>query len=328
MARPQGDVIIVQRSIHPPNLSRATIHARAGSLGAGFEEVSCCVQENRRGVRVLLAGTALAQPSQWPGKGECLVLGARWLVGATTFRRRHQPARMWQRTASSATIDERLGPGMHTMRVFLHDKLWEQDAEGFKKRIDQFLAIVARTASGPAGVSTRAGIRIEARPAATADPGVHNSGWVQSRLGGRGTANYPASGRCETSCAVSPRPRISPGPLERARQWRRGGLRRRVKFTMCRSCLQVFAWHARRILPAADLGVDPMTGARTEAGVIEQVQLGQSDIVSRVRLAGSLRAPREAAPAMAAPDLHRIPGARRRFHFRHSLPRHGGTTSA
>ena len=27
------------------------------------------------------------------------------------------------------------------MRVFLHDLLWKQDAEGFKKRIDTFLEI-------------------------------------------------------------------------------------------------------------------------------------------------------------------------------------------
>ena len=33
---------------------------------------------------------------------------------------------------------------MNTMRVFLHDQLWEQDAEGFRKRIDEFLTIAAR----------------------------------------------------------------------------------------------------------------------------------------------------------------------------------------
>ena len=34
--------------------------------------------------------------------------------------------------------------GMNTMRVFLHDLLWQQDAAGFQKRIDQFLTIAAR----------------------------------------------------------------------------------------------------------------------------------------------------------------------------------------
>ena len=49
--------------------------------------------------------------------------------------------------------------GMNTMRVFLHDLLWQQDAAGFQKRIDQFLTIAARTTSGrclccsiPAGI--------------------------------------------------------------------------------------------------------------------------------------------------------------------------------
>src|SRR5579885_3804444 len=35
------------------------------------------------------------------------------------------------------------GLGMNTMRVFLHDLLWQQDSNGFAKRLDQFLAICA-----------------------------------------------------------------------------------------------------------------------------------------------------------------------------------------
>ena len=34
--------------------------------------------------------------------------------------------------------------GMNTMRVFLHDLLWQQDAAGFQKRINQFLTIASR----------------------------------------------------------------------------------------------------------------------------------------------------------------------------------------
>ena len=48
----------------------------------------------------------------------------------------------------SAQIDKELGwaesLGMNTMRVFLHDLLWQQDAAGFQKRLDQFLAISSR----------------------------------------------------------------------------------------------------------------------------------------------------------------------------------------
>src|ERR1700721_1051280 len=56
---------------------------------------------------------------------------------------------MWQAdTYDAKTIDRELGwaeaIGIHKMRVFLHTLLWEQDAPGFKKRIDDFLAIAAR----------------------------------------------------------------------------------------------------------------------------------------------------------------------------------------
>src|SRR5215510_8667268 len=72
--------------------------------------------------------------------------------------------------------------GMNTMRVFLHDLLWQQDAAGFKKRIDQFLTIAARHRIRPMFVlfdscwdpSPQLG------PQHPPIPGVHNSGWVQS----------------------------------------------------------------------------------------------------------------------------------------------------
>jgi len=71
---------------------------------------------------------------------------------------------------------------MNTMRVFLHDLLWQQDASGVKKRLDEFLSIAARhhirlllvlfdSCWDP---SPRLG------PQHAPVPGVHNSGWVQS----------------------------------------------------------------------------------------------------------------------------------------------------
>ncbi len=68
-----------------------------------------------------------------------------WLVGAN-----YAPAsainelEMWQAdTFDPKRIDTELGwaaaIGMNTMRVFLHDLLWQQDAEGFKKRLLEFL---------------------------------------------------------------------------------------------------------------------------------------------------------------------------------------------
>jgi len=111
-----------------------------------------------------------------------------WLVGSNYI-----PAtainelEMWQAdTFDPQRIDLELGwaqsIGLNTMRVFLHDLLWQQDPAGFRKRIDVFLAIAAKHR-----------IRIifvlfdscwdpnpHLGPQRSPRPGVHNSGWVQS----------------------------------------------------------------------------------------------------------------------------------------------------
>lgn len=111
-----------------------------------------------------------------------------WLVGAN-----YTPAsainqfEMWQADSfDSQRIDRELGwaqaIGMNTMRVFLHNMLWEQDPEGLKQRMDQFLAIAARHHIKPLFVlfdscwdpDPRAG------PQRPPIPGVHNSGWMQA----------------------------------------------------------------------------------------------------------------------------------------------------
>jgi hypothetical protein len=53
---------------------------------------------------------------------------------------------MWQPdTFDLPTVDRELGwaqaLGMNTMRVFLHNLLWQQDSQGFLHRMDQFLAV-------------------------------------------------------------------------------------------------------------------------------------------------------------------------------------------
>ena len=111
-----------------------------------------------------------------------------WLVGSNYI-----PAtainelEMWQAdTFDPQRIDTELGwaqsIGLNTMRVFLHDLLWQQDPEGFKKRIDIFLGIAAKHHIKPLFVlfdscwdpNPKLGKQHEPRP------GVHNSGWVQS----------------------------------------------------------------------------------------------------------------------------------------------------
>jgi hypothetical protein len=73
-----------------------------------------------------------------------------WLVGSNYAPKSAiNQLEMWQEaTFDPAQIEKEFSwaeaMGMNTMRVFLHDLLWEQDAAGFQKRIDQFLAIAAR----------------------------------------------------------------------------------------------------------------------------------------------------------------------------------------
>jgi hypothetical protein len=111
-----------------------------------------------------------------------------WLVGSNYI-----PAsainelEMWQaETFNPGEIEQELGwaeaMGMNTMRVFLHDLLWQQDAVGFTRRLDQFLAIAAKHHIRPLLV------RFDScwdplpklGPQHPPIPGVHNSGWVQS----------------------------------------------------------------------------------------------------------------------------------------------------
>jgi hypothetical protein len=94
---------------------------------------------------------------------------------------------MWQaETFDAVEIDKEFGwaesLGMDTMRVFLHDLLWQQDAAGFKKRIDQFLTIAARHHIRPIFVLFDScwDPYPKLGPQHPPIPGVHNSGWVQS----------------------------------------------------------------------------------------------------------------------------------------------------
>jgi uncharacterized protein YceK len=72
--------------------------------------------------------------------------------------------------------------GFNTMRIFLHDLLWEQDAEGFKQRLDKVLAICQKHRIKPLIVlfdscwDPNPKLGNQHPPV----PGVHNSGWVQS----------------------------------------------------------------------------------------------------------------------------------------------------
>jgi hypothetical protein len=136
-----------------------------------------------------LAGLSPAQSPHWTDqRANDWYARQPWLVGSNYI-----PAtvinelEMWQAdTFDPHRIDLELGwaqsIGLNTMRVFLHDLLWQQDPAGFRKRIDAFLAIAAKHHIRIIFVlfdscwdpNPRLG------PQRAPRPGVHNSGWVQS----------------------------------------------------------------------------------------------------------------------------------------------------
>jgi hypothetical protein len=139
---------------------------------------------------LLLCSAALAAPAQkWTEqKANEWYRAQGFLVGSN-----YNPAtainelEMWQAdTFDPQRIDLELGwaarIGMNTMRVYLHDLPYAQDAEGFLRRIDQFLAICARHNIRPMFVLFDSCWDPLPAPGRQRPPrpGVHNSGWVQS----------------------------------------------------------------------------------------------------------------------------------------------------
>lgn len=137
---------------------------------------------------VMMAALAFGQGGRWTEK-QAADWSAKqgWLVGSN-----YGPAsainqlEMWQaETFNPKEIDKELalaqGLGMNTMRVFLHDLVWAQDAEGYKKRIDTFLGIAQKHGIKPMLVlfdsvwDPNPQLGKQRAP----KPGVHNSGWVQ-----------------------------------------------------------------------------------------------------------------------------------------------------
>jgi hypothetical protein len=111
-----------------------------------------------------------------------------WLVGANFLPSDAiNELEMWQaETFDPITIDRELGwaegIGMNTMRVFLHNLVWEQDPKGFEHRIDIFLNIAAKHHIRPVFVLFDScwDPKPKLGPQHPPIPGVHNSGWVQA----------------------------------------------------------------------------------------------------------------------------------------------------
>jgi len=139
---------------------------------------------------LLVSGLATrAQQGRWTEKEAADWYAKQpWLVGSNYIPANAiNELEMWQAgTFDPKRIDTELGwaeaTGLNTMRVFLHDLPWQQDAAGFTKRMDTFLQIAAKHHIKPLFVLFDScwdpQPRLGKQHAPT--PGVHNSGWVQS----------------------------------------------------------------------------------------------------------------------------------------------------
>jgi len=140
-------------------------------------------------VLCLLAAGTQAQTNRWTEKEAADWYAKQpWLVGSNYIPANAiNELEMWQAdTFDPKRIDLELGwaeaIGLNTMRVFLHDLPWQQDAAGFQKRIDTFLQIAAKHHIKPLFVlfdscwDPQPQLGKQHAP----KPGVHNSGWVQS----------------------------------------------------------------------------------------------------------------------------------------------------
>jgi hypothetical protein len=139
---------------------------------------------------VAMPGPARSQePGPWPPERAAAWSREHpWLVGCNYIPSTAiNQLEMWQAdTFDPATIDRELGwaegLGFNSIRVFLHDLLWEQDAPGFLARMDRFLAIADRHKIGVVFVVFDAvwdpapQLGKQRGP----KPGLHNSGWMQS----------------------------------------------------------------------------------------------------------------------------------------------------
>jgi len=141
------------------------------------------------GLLFIFCSSLLAQQSRWTEEqANAWYARQAWPVGADFLPSNSiNELEMWQAdTFDPVTIDRELGwaqaIGMNTMRVFLHNLLWEQDPKGFQQRIDQFLALAARHNIRPMFVLFDScwDPHPVLGPQHPPIPGVHNSGWVQA----------------------------------------------------------------------------------------------------------------------------------------------------
>lgn len=251
----------------------------------------------------LCATTLSAQTTRWTEqKANAWYAQQPWLVGSNYIPKSAiNQLEMWQEaTFDPAQIDTELGwaesMGMNTMRVFLHDLLWQQDAAGFKNRLDQFLTIAARHHIRPLLVLFDSCWDPQPRlgPQHPPIPGVHNSGWVQSP-GAAALADPNQYPRLKAYVegiisAFAKDDRIlgwdlwnEPG-ADNAGSYSKQELPIKDKVARVAALLpQVFQW-ARSVSPIQPLtsGVWAIDTSREDAdlGELQQIQLRESDVIT------------------------------------------------
>ena len=258
-------------------------------------------------IRIVLVAlcscAAWSQTSRWSeAKANQWYAQQPWLVGSNFIPQNAiNELEMWQEASFDPTeIDKELGwaeaMGMNTMRVFLHDLLWQQDAAGFRRRIEEFLTIASRHHIRPLFVLFDScwDPLPHLGPQHPPIPGVHNSGWVQSP-GAKALADPSQYPRLKAYVqgvvgAFARDDRIlgwdvwnEPGS-DNAGSYPQTELKKEDKIARVTALLpQVFAW-AREVNPTQPLtsGVYEVDPSRDESALdeIERIQLHESDIIT------------------------------------------------
>ena len=238
---------------------------------------------------LLAAPLALGRPIWTVPQADDWYAHQPWMIGANYI-----PAsavnqlEMWQpATFDPDRVDRELGwaekIGMNTLRVFLHDLLWQQDAAGFRNRIDQFLALASKHHMRVLFVLFDSCWEPEPKLGPQNPPisGVHNSRWVQSP-GMSALMDRSQERRLETYVkgvvgAFAQDPRVVGWDLWNEPSNSKQGLERVHELLP-----KVFAW-ARSADP-----VQPLTSGVFQEGTwdsgrptpVENVQLMESDVIS------------------------------------------------
>jgi len=150
-----------------------------------FRKLACAVAAL---TIMLVAAPAMARERWTADQANTWYAAQPWPVGSDYIPANAiNQLEMWQAdTFDPKRIDLELGwaesLGMNTMRVFLHDLLWQQDKPGFNKRIDIFLGIAEKHHIRPVLVIFDScwDPLPKLGPQHPPIPGIHNSGWVQS----------------------------------------------------------------------------------------------------------------------------------------------------